>query len=483
MQVAIVLSADEGEFAKALAAQQGIEVVVDAVEWSEATHAAIRRAQPEVLLTSEFVPSDDSAVPRGEPNPKVVDHLRRVRDQVPVRVVVLLDGTAHPVGDPIYRALLDLGVTNVVRWTEEHAEVTIEDILHHLKRPRPRSDVLALCGSDAEAAPLSSPSAPTTPQKRRLSPRPSPPADAEDGQRAAAVDGKQEVRENAQEPAASSPLDPRGRLRLSPGVRPLGEVIAVTNAGVSSGATYLALNLAALAAQAGTPVALVDGAASPGVWDLLSLHEMVGSEDGLGALLHSLKGDELRDRLLYRMPDYPHFFVVGRREATPLEALPAHAFQRVRDLLRGMASLIVVDISGALATAFQREALRLADRVLLAASPDIHRFRRVKDALTALVGEFSVDTWELVLTPMVDIIPESPSAYAEALGLRLAGQIPSAPGLALQASSAGVPAVTIPGSAGVSLQRALADMLPPYVETARRQHGVLRRLLQRGAEG
>ena len=488
MRIAVILAAEETMLVDPLRNDPSLDVVLDTVQWSEETVARVVQLKPEVLVTSEFVPSDDAAdVQRGMPNPAVWRYLQRIRSSTTSRVVVLLDGQEHPEGDAVYRLLADVGITNLLRWTSTESAVTTEDVLFHIHNPRPLSDVLALCGDAPAPSPDPLPAPPREEPRVAVAPAQSEPQTRRPVHAAVRRLTESVARRTAasHKPAEIRPQEsPEVTMRrpvahdLTPRVIPArGELIAVCNVGVTSAATFVAVNLAALAARAGAATALIDGGVDPGVWDSLGLHEQVAATDGVFALkTASSGGDSLRDQMFTRLRGYEHLWVAGRFSVQNLADLPDNSLLRVRDELRRITELVVVDIGGRIESDFARDALRISDRVLCVVSPDVHRLRRAKDALESMQADYSTAGWELVLSPWSDRLGNAQD-YAEVLGLPLAAAIPAATELALEAQAQGVPAVEMPGAQAAAVKGTMSGLLPRHLRANQRNRGILGRLL------
>ncbi len=488
MRIAVVLAAEETMLVDPLRNDPSLEIVLDTVQWSEETVARVVELKPEVLVTSEFVPSDNAAdVQRGMPNPTIPHYLQRIRSSTTSRVVLLMDGQEHPEGDSIYRLLADIGVTNLLRWTSAESQVTAEDVLFHIHNPRPLADVLALCG-DAPAAPPDPIPAPPQDEPRVAATADQPEPAAKRHVRSAVrrltegvakrSSAPRKVDETRLQELPAAPARRPVAHDLSPRVIPArGEMIAVCNVGVTSAATFVAVNLAALAARAGAATALIDGGEDPGVWDALGLQERVAATEGVFALTTATSaGDSLRDQMFTRLRGYEHLWVAGRFSGQNLAKLPPNSLLKARDELRRVAEVIVVDIGGRVDSDFARDALRIADRVLCVVSPDVHRLRRAKDALDKMKADYSIAGWELVLSPWSDRLGNAQD-YAEVLGLSLAAAIPAATELALEAQAQGVPAVEMPGNQAAAVKGTMSGLLPRHLRANQRSRGILGRLL------
>jgi pilus assembly protein CpaE len=155
----------------------------------------------------------------------------------------------------------------------------------------------------------------------------------------------------------------------------LGMIVAFSGAKGGTGTTTLAVQLAQVTATAGRNVCLVDMDLQKGdlssyldVSHRRSIVDMVAAAGDLdGAILAEA---------LYLHPDGPHV-LLAPPEGEKGDDLPAGAARQIRGALRSRYDLVIVDC-GAHLSAGSAMAVELADRVLIAATPDLPSLRGAK---------------------------------------------------------------------------------------------------------
>lgn len=169
------------------------------------------------------------------------------------------------------------------------------------------------------------------------------------------------------EPASALADDYRGlRTNLEavvapPPVAEAGRIVAVTGAQPGDGATTVAVNLAALAARAGSRAVLVDAN-----WRRPALQALLGVSDG-GGLAALLRGDGDPLALLQEsgLPGL-RVLVAGPTSVDAVDLLASARLSRVLAALRAASDLVVIDTAGAVPAETAALAQR-ADATLLVA--------------------------------------------------------------------------------------------------------------------
>jgi tyrosine-protein kinase Etk/Wzc len=121
--------------------------------------------------------------------------------------------------------------------------------------------------------------------------------------------------------------------------------ILLTSAAPGAGKSFTAVNLAAVAAQAGQKVCLVDADLRRGY-----LRRFVGREKGTPGLAELLAKEKTLDEVLIQSPiDGLSFITSGRYPPNPSELLMRAEFEALLQTLNGRFDLIIVDSPPALA--------------------------------------------------------------------------------------------------------------------------------------
>ena len=159
--------------------------------------------------------------------------------------------------------------------------------------------------------------------------------------------------------------------------RDLG-VVQVTALRSGMGSTTTAVNLAAMLAETGGAVTLVDAdLRHPRIHELLMIDGSIGLSDVLG--------NEPLDMAILPLDDHLSVLAAGTPVASPLPMLSRRHTDQVMDDLRGRSSVVVIDTSAVLEHGDATAVSRHVDGVVLVVSVGAHRCD-VDDALAMLSG-------------------------------------------------------------------------------------------------
>ena len=179
------------------------------------------------------------------------------------------------------------------------------------------------------------------------------------------------------DPASTAYRQLRDALPGTVGDRDLG-VVQVTALRSGMGSTTTAVNLAALLAETGVDVTLVDAdLRHPQIHELLMVDGSIGLSDALG--------NEPLAVAILPLDDHLSMLSAGTPVASPLPMLSRRHMDRVMDDLRQRGGVVVIDTSAVLEHGDATAVSRHVDGVVLVVSVGAHR-RDVDDALAMLSG-------------------------------------------------------------------------------------------------
>jgi pilus assembly protein CpaE len=243
-----------------------------------------------------------------------------------------------------------------------------------------------------------------------------------------------------------------------------GQLISVLAASGGSGASTLAANLAVVLARVGPRCALVD--LKPGVGDLAALLDLKPTHTLADLCLNPQRVDQaLLEKALIVHPCGVSL-LAPPQQYEDIQLVTPHGVQKALSVARKCFPFIVVDHEDC----FHEEqvlTLRQADRILLVARLDftsLRNTRRVLNYLTQMnIGPERIQ----VVVNRTGQARELPVAEVEeALGIKVAHQIPDDPGSVNPANNTGVPVVLkAPSSkAAQAIQRLAKALLPSRAE-------------------
>lgn len=219
----------------------------------------------------------------------------------------------------------------------------------------------------------------------------------------------------------------------------LGRVICVTAPSGGSGASTLAVNLAAVLARQHQRCALLD--ADLETEDLTALLDVKATHTLADLCRHATK----MDRVMFERSLVRHDSGVSLLAAPPLLADVAHVTdQGIRQCLtvaRALFPNVVVDLGHSVHPA-KREALRWANQILLVFQLEFTSLRNVRRELERL-GAQGIEAKRILLVANRCGQPKELSAaqVQECLGLQIAHYLPNEPETINQANNKGIPAV------------------------------------------